>query len=216
MQAVQIATALASARVPELSEDRLAVHHLDDGVVVVVADGAGGIPGAAAAANMVLAFVEQAIRSRGFGPWSVSSWTELLSRADVEVDRDRYAGETTAVIVAASERGLIGTSCGDSGAWILTMDGIDDVTAHQRKKLRIGSGRARPIPFERPRLDGTLLVASDGLFNYARPEGIAGVVAREDLDEAAQRLVQLARLPSGKLADDVAIVLARPARSDGS
>lgn len=37
-----IATAMASFRAPEQSEDRLVVHHVPGGVVIVVADGAGG------------------------------------------------------------------------------------------------------------------------------------------------------------------------------
>ena len=42
-----VSTRTDTFRRAELSEDRLAVHHVPGGLVVVVADGAGGIPGAA-------------------------------------------------------------------------------------------------------------------------------------------------------------------------
>jgi hypothetical protein len=80
---------------------------------------------------------------------------------------------------------------------------IDDLTARQHRKLRLGSGRARPVSFLRPKLAGTLLVATNGLFNYARPEKIAAVALGEDLDCAARDLTQLVRLPGGGLQDDV-------------
>lgn len=90
--------------------------------------------------------------------------------------------------------------------------GIDDLTARQHRKLRLGSGKARPVSISRPRLDGTLLVATDGLFTYARPDRIADMASRDDLDRSASDLIQLVRLPSGGLHDDVGLVLIRTAR----
>ena len=69
-----------------------------------------------------------------------------------------------------------------------------------------GSGR---VLFERPQLDGVLLVATDGLFKYASAPVIAGVVRDGTVAEAAERLLDLVRLRSGKVADDVAVVLVR-------
>jgi hypothetical protein len=65
---------------------------------------------------------------------------------------------------------------------------VDDLTARQHRKLRLGSGRARPVSFSRPKLTGTLVVSTDGLFNYARPEKIAAVALQEDLERAARDL----------------------------
>ncbi len=56
----------------------------------------------------------------------------------------------------------------------------------------------------------TLLVASDGLLNYAKRADIVTIVNGPDLEAAAAALVQLVRLPSGNLADDVSVVLVRP------
>lgn len=90
---------------------------------------------------------------------------------------------------------------------------IDDLTEGQHRKRRLGGGRATPVLFETPNLDGVLVIATDGLFNYARPEVIAQVVAtHEYLDATAQALVELVRLPSGSFMDDVAVVLVRSIR----
>ncbi len=114
------------------------------------------------------------------------------------------------MVIAVSEQGLVGASSGDSGAWMVGADAsIDDLTAGQHPKLRLGSGKARPVSFSRPKLQGTLLVATDGLFNYARPQRIAELVLGDDLDLAVKELVQLVRLPAGGLQDDVGAVLLR-------
>lgn len=55
----------------------------------------------------------------------------------------------------------------------------------------------------------TLLVASDGLWRYARLAELVDACAVDDLDRAASRLVARVRLPSGALQDDVALALVR-------
>lgn len=59
---------------------------------------------------------------------------------------------------------------------------------------------------------GTLLVASDGLLRYARRSDVARIASETDLAIAAHALVDLVRLPSGGLQDDVSIVLCRQRR----
>ena len=111
--------------------------------------------------------------------------------------------------MAASWRELRGLGGGTS------VD-LDDLTAKQYIKRRLGAGGARPASFERAVLDGTLVVATDGLFSYATPEVLARVAAEhEDLDETGEALVRAVRLPSGVLQDDVAVVLMRRARDLG-
>lgn len=207
-----VATAAASYR--EATEDRLAVHQFDGGVVVVVADGVGGASGGGRAADLAVKIVGEAIEHGAFNRFSANPWVELLIHADAIIASDRYAGETTIVVVAVAEDGrIVGASCGDSGAVIVGAAGcVDDLTAKQHQKRRLGSGRALPVSFERAVLDGTLVVATDGLFSYARPEVIARVaVEYEDLDEAVEALVRAVRLPSGGLQDDVAVVVVRRA-----
>lgn len=209
MMPFKIATTTASFR--RSSEDRLASHQTPKGLVVVVADGAGGIPGGARAAELALQIVADAIEHDASKLVDPARLHELLVHADAIVQSDRAAGETTCVVVSVSGEGhLVGASVGDSGALVVKTGSIDDLTASQHRKRRLGSGRAVPVVFERSDLDGTLLLASDGLLAYARAEIIARVVAEhEDLDVAAQALVEAVRLPSGDLQDDVAIVLVR-------
>jgi len=191
------------------TEDRLAVHHLAGGLVVIVADGAGGISGGGAAADRVLAILERALGQPGTEPFASATWTQVLAEADLEIEEDPACGETTAVVIAVSGGGLAGASVGDSGAWVVHEDSHDDLTAGQHRKRRLGSGRALPVPFQRPALRGTLLVATDGLLAYARPADMRRIALGEDLDAAAQTLVRLVRLPSGEFVDDVALVLLR-------
>jgi hypothetical protein len=63
-------------------------------------------------------------------------------------------------------------------------------------------------------LAGVLVVATDGLFKYAAPEVIARIVRGHAIGAAAEDLVALVRLRSGKLVDDVAVVLVRQAEAE--
>lgn len=193
----------------EQGEVRVVLFEREDALFVVIADGAGGLAGGGIAAELLIEVVRGTVVRPGFDPLRPDSWLELLADADVALEADPHAGETTAVAMAVSNRGVIGASAGDSGAWIIGADAVDDLTAGQYRKLRLGSGRALPVSFSRAKLEGTLLVATDGLFNFARAERIAAVVGRADLEQAVHELVRLARLPSGGLQDDVGVVLVR-------
>ena len=105
--------------------------------------------------------------------------------------------------------GIYGASSGDSEAWVIRKDGsIDDLTAKQHLKRRIGSGRAVPVGVERRGLEGgTVVVGSDGLFRYTTAERIASVVvSAAKADDGAEALVELVRTGSLDLLDDVAAV----------
>jgi hypothetical protein len=86
---------------------------------------------------------------------------------------------------------------------------IEDLTDGQTRKPLVGSG-CRPFAIRAAALGaGTLLVASDGLLRYAKPADIARRAAGPDLAAAARGLVDLVRLRSGALPDDVSVVLCR-------
>jgi PPM family protein phosphatase len=182
-------------------QDRVAVVSDPDRVIIALADGAGGTSGGERAA---MAVIEAAMRS------PVDDWPMIL--AELELDPDRLGpGQTTAVILTVTRAGITGASAGDSGAWLIRGDEIEDLTRAQHRKPLIGD-HSLAVPFAGgPLAGGTLLVASDGLLRFAKPEAIARAALGPDLATAAHELVALVRLPSGELPDDLAIVLCREA-----
>jgi serine/threonine protein phosphatase PrpC len=203
------AAAAATPRQDGKTEDRVAAHQVQDALVIVVADGAGGIPGGDVAADAVVHGIADAIANEPETFQRVEGLVALLRRLDDDIERMPMAGETTAVVAVITEHGVFGASCGDSGAWLVEEVGFDDLTADQRRTLRLGSGRTKPAPFVRAGVDGTLVVASDGLFNFARPEAICSNARGLSLSAAACGLVAAVRTERGDLMDDVAVAVVR-------
>jgi len=185
-------------------DDRAVVVPLHAGVVIALADGAGGTGNGGLAAQAVIDAVTE-------GMWKSRAWPTLLSEIDRDAARLR-GGQTTAVVVHVTEDEIVGASVGDSGAWVIRGSQIEDLTEGQIRKPLLGSG-CHPLAVRAAALgSGTLLVASDGLLRYAKPADIARVAAGADLAVAAREMVALVRLGSGALQDDVSVVLCREAR----
>jgi serine/threonine protein phosphatase PrpC len=206
--------ALASNR-PK-SEDAAEVFERGETLILVLADGAGGMRGGAMASGALVAAVRAAVADPVFAVEDVQYWADLFRVVDVALAKN-MVGETTGVVVVLGSRKLIGVGTGDSEAWVLRATEVDDLTRGQHTKQRLGSGRVEPAVFERAALSGTLVVATDGLFKYAAPDVIARIVRASAIRSAAEELIALVRLRSGTLADDVALVLvaAAPTSSDG-
>jgi serine/threonine protein phosphatase PrpC len=194
---------LASGR--RNSQDRAEVFDREGDLVAVVADGAGGIRGGIQASAALIEVVRSVAQDPAFDVHDGDMWCSLLREADATLAA-RSIGETTVVVVAVGSAGITGVSAGDSEAWIVSAESIDDLTCDQ-KRPRLGSGRAMPVGFRRADVDGLLLVATDGLFKYASPERISAAVRESGASEAAERLTALVRLPSGSYQDDVGIVV---------
>jgi hypothetical protein len=176
-------------------------------VVVAVADGAGGSGGGEEAASTVIAKIgDLATDAR-----TADQWTEALGRIDLAVG----TGESTAVVVELSAKGICGASVGDSRAWIIRGREIVDLTANQRRKPLLGSGEARPVGFSYGPLDGLLIVATDGFCNYVKPPVLFPVIEVAGFSSLPRRLVDVVRLPSRALWDDVGIVVCRKRRPPG-
>lgn len=171
-----------------------------DGLVIALADGAGGTRNGAIAAQAIVDAV-------GAAPLD-SDWPRLLSALDRDGARLGH-GQSTAVVLSISTAAISGASVGDSGAWLITEADVIDLTEGQARKPLVGNGCTPFVVTAPPIGSGTLLVASDGLFRYAKQSDIVRVASGPDLQEAARALVELVRLPSGELQDDVAIVLCR-------
>lgn len=180
-------------------QDRALVLPCEHGVVIAVADGAGGTPGGERAAKAVVDRVA-AVASHAY------DWSLLLA----ELDHAQIGyGQTTAVVLWVTHDEIVGASAGDSGAWVVRPSGIEDLTRGQHTKPLIGDGAVVTQIAAGPLAGGTLLVASDGLLRYAKRDAIVDLVRGPDLAAAAKALVELVRLPSGELPDDVTVVLCR-------
>lgn len=194
------------------TEDRAVIVPLPDGGVgLILADGAGGRANGGAAATRTVTLAETALRNATPRGLARSGFYETLIRALDRAERDcPDSGETTLVVVVLSARHIVGASVGDSEAWwVASATDCRVVTENQHRKTYIGSGMTTPVAFSVPvPRAGTLLMATDGLFKYADPDSICRVVAEGGLASAAG-LGELARgRTSGKLYDDLAVLLA--------
>ncbi|MBI1177472.1 SpoIIE family protein phosphatase [bacterium] len=190
----------------DILEDRVAIDRDESDVMVVLADGAGGMSGGADAADVAANAARAQLRTVGFNS---DSFVEMLSRLDKDLSDNRGTGETTIIAIRISASKLVGASVGDSGAWLISDEGIDDLSSGQVRKPLLGSGATNPVGFERTGLTGRLLVASDGLFKYASRGKIADIVRTNEAGVALDLLMALVRYPSGALPDDVSLVLVK-------
>jgi Circularly permutated YpsA SLOG family len=204
----RVAGAVVGERNASTCQDRAAVVPIDGGVVVVVADGAGGRGGGAQAADGVIEAVTVAAMGRAADPWRADTWVEVLRRADAEVAAAGHGGESTAVALALGPQ-IAGASVGDSAAWLLESSGAVELTRGQQRRPVIGSGSAAVMPIAHDARGSTVLLASDGFAKYAPPGKAAPIALGVDLVHAVDGLIDLVRLRSGSLQDDVTVVLCR-------
>lgn len=181
-------------------QDRIALVETDDAILIALADGAGGTGAGGLAADLVVKQIESAGAS--FDPAS------LLAAAD-KVLRPT-GGESTGIFLRLSADGITGASVGDSEVWLVRDQDDVALTAFQTRKPLLGSGHATPRTFASPPLKDTLVIATDGLFKYARRERLLPILRSSHLPSIPQRAVNHVRLPPGNLQDDVAIVVCRP------
>jgi PPM family protein phosphatase len=189
----------------ENGQDRIDVLHAQDRLIFVVADGAGGRSGGAEAADMVVSLARESAHSLT----SAKDCEKLLRSIDQAISANQTAGETTAVIVVLRPDQIFGASIGDSGAWILRDEKIDELTKSQMRKPFAGTGASIPVGFSREGFSGTLLVATDGLLKYTSREVIASVIKKSSMHESLGALIKLVRYHSGNLPDDIAIGICR-------
>lgn len=183
-------------------EDRVQVIDFDEGVVIVVADGAGGTGAGGQAADTVIREVAAAASLEH----DAESWSAILRQTDHRIG----VGESTCVVVARSPRGMVGASVGDSRAWLLENDDLNDLTRNQVRKPLLGTGEAQPVGFSHPVSQGLLLVCTDGFCNYVRRETLLKEILWIDFAVLARKLAEMVRLPSGAWWDDIGIVACRP------
>jgi len=200
---LKYARVLASSR--RVNEDRVECLEHGEDLVVVVADGAGGLLGGDSASETFIAAVKSATTDAAFDVREGACWSRLLAEVDMRLNR-AMAGETTAVVVVVTPEGLVGVSAGDSQAWVVGAADIDDLTGAQARK-RLGTGCAARVGFSRPSLTGTLVVGTDGVFNYLNATSVARAVRWREPADAAERLRAALEFPSSRYADDVGIAI---------
>ncbi len=189
------------------TEDRAMVLPVEDGAILCIADGTGGLPGGARAAELFVERVRCAALAPSFAQGDPDAWSALLESIDIHIAADRMAGETTGIAIAVIENRLVGASSGDSRAYLVAASGWRELTAGQCRKPRLGTGRARPKSFE-AKARGVLVAGTDGLFDYAEFDDISRVVLSMP-DEAVGALVRLVRDRHRRLPDDIAVVVGR-------
>jgi hypothetical protein len=105
-------------------QDRARVFETDDGIVIALADGAGGTANGATAAEAII----DAVGAAGPGV----DWSMLLT--DLDEDGKRMGGgQSTAVILSIAASGIVGASVGDSGAWSIRGSDVIDLTEGQTR-----------------------------------------------------------------------------------
>ena len=110
--------------------------------------------------------------------------------------------------MAVTDGLVFGASVGDSGAWLVGAAGVTDLTQHQKPKPLLGSGNATPIGFGPLPCVGRVLIGSDGLFKYVPHGRIHDLASTLPFDDVPRALVDAARLRSGGLQDDIAVIVA--------
>jgi serine/threonine protein phosphatase PrpC len=191
-----IATRLEEARRGR-GEDRIAIVESFGRKLVVVADGAGGVGGGAATAEALCHALTSDVTD--FGSWLEQQDAALAAKG---------TGLAAAVVLSITDDGAIqGVSVGDCEAWIFTENGSVNLTERQVRKPLLGDGAAITVSFTAHIASGTIVIASDGLWKYVSPEGIANAAALRPLETSATELINFARLQSGALQDDIAIVI---------
>ena len=189
----RLSHAIALASATSVGHDRAAVYEMGPEIVIALADGSGNSRRAALAAEAaVAAFARDDV-----------DWDAL------DGDVALLGGQCTAVRLRLSADGIRGESIGDSEAWRFGAGVSVHLTEHQIRKPLLGDGGI-PVSFEAGPLAGaTLVVATDGLWHYAKLDAIAAVARDTDLAMVATSLVELVRLPTGAFSDDVAVVVVR-------
>jgi len=176
----------------------------EERTIIVVADGAGGVGNGDLAAETVIREVKSDQRDIK----TAEGWEAELRQIDCRIGM----GESTAVVADLRFDSIIGASVGDSHAWIIHEGELVDLTVNQNRKPLLGSGDARPIAFSFGPLTGTLIVATDGFCNYVKRDQLTRLIAEANLVEIPRRCVEMVRLPSGDLWDDIGVVACRALR----
>ena len=169
-------------------EDRVSVVPRGQGLVIALADGAGGTGRGARAADLAVARLAAAAQLRELDA------TAALK--DVNRQLAVLGGEAAAIVLAVTASRIKGASVGDCAAWIVAPDGnVDMLTARQHRKPLLGGGASTisfTAPFSRPARSSSARTACSPT---PRPAGSSPPARTPRLDEVADALVHAVELP---------------------
>jgi serine/threonine protein phosphatase PrpC len=184
---------------------------MEGATLVGVADGAGGVSGGAATADAFCRALRDCVGARP------AAWEVWMAHLDGALAASGRLGLAAAVVVEIRDDAtLLGASVGDCEASILLSGEWHDLTGGQQRKPLFGSGQCRPVAFSGSLAKETLVIGTDGLWKYAPREQIREAASRSPLDAAATALVDGVRLQSGRLQDDIAVLVGEWSRSGDS
>jgi serine/threonine protein phosphatase PrpC len=189
--------------------DRIRTRSWAGGQLFALCDGAGGVSGAAEAAELV---TEELVRAAP--PPRERARThlvDLLQHIDKSPTLAATAGLTTALVVLVADGVVQGASIGDSEAWLVSETDALALTAEQNRRPLAGSGRCAAVAFGPLPMRGTLVLGSDGLFDYCARGALLNIARSPDLDAIPELLLRASQLPSGQLQDDFAVLVCREA-----
>lgn len=201
----------ASIQCPARGEgqDRVGMLEFGPHVIVAVADGAGGMGGGGAAADLAISLATT-LPDEVRGSIDSRYWTTRLLQIDAALASDPGGGQAALVVASVFEDVVVGAAAGDAVAWLIDAKDTRDLTAGTPRKPLLGDGAATPRAFGPVGIgSNTLLLATDGLWKYASRSLIAEHATAASLPDACTRLVDLVRLRSGLLQDDVGAALIR-------
>ena len=181
-------------------------------LLVAIADGQGGQPGAKVAAQQACRLILQAAADSR--PWSLlwtQKWERLLRRTDRALRIDADAGFTTLIAFAVKRNRLFGAACGDSALMAVTARDVQVLTKGQMKNPPVGSGRAAAFGFKFPLAPPwTILAMTDGVWKFAGWDQIREKAIEVRDPEAMIESIRGAAIRSaGSLQDDFTLLVIR-------
>ncbi len=217
------------------NQDAVLAKRLPDArLLLAVADGVGGSDGGAAASQLAVGWLEWGVSTTADAAAGLS---KAYASADEAVDglgSGKRKPATTLVAALVDGPQVWIANVGDSRAWIMGDGGLRQLTedhswvADQVRAGRLTPEEARTSQMRNvitraigtgdtaaPDLTGpltltpgeTLVLTSDGLHGLLSEAEIAAVIASDELEDAARRLIQMANDAGGP--DNISVVIYR-------
>jgi len=219
----------------EENQDAVLARRLPDGrILLAVADGVGGSEDGAAASKTAIECLEAAVREANDAETAlIAGYAAAHEAIGTLGDGERQPATTLVSALVEGSQAWI-ANVGDSRAYVANGDGLHQLTedhswvADQVRAGRLTPDEARTSEMRNiitraigssdspePDLSGplmlasgnTLVLTSDGLHGLLDDAAVAAVIAAEEPEKAAQRLIQMARDAGGP--DNISAVIYR-------